>query len=72
MVAISFSSHPSFPEKIKKGIKIQTCRKNLRFKVGDKLQLYWRQRTSDCFKIADAICTDIFLKSISANIYLYH
>jgi len=65
MVAISFSKNPEFPEMIRKGIKDQTIRplnekRYEQIKRIRKLQLYWKQRTKECFKIADAELTEIF------------
>lgn len=57
MVAINFKKQ--FVEPIQNGTKTQTCREKNRFKVGDKLQLYYGMRTKQCKKIADAICTEI-------------
>jgi len=65
MVAISFSKKLEFPEMIRKGTKDQTIRpfNAKRFeqmqRIG-KLQLYWKQRTKECYKIADAELTEIF------------
>jgi len=65
MVAISFSMKEDFPEMIRKRIKDQTIRpfNQRRFeqiKRIRKLQLYWKQRTKECYKIADAKLTEIF------------
>jgi len=65
MVAISFSLKEDFPEMIRQGIKDQTIRplNEKRFeqiKRIRKLQLYWKQRTKECYKIADAELTEIF------------
>lgn len=65
MVSISFSYREDFPELIRQGIKDQTIRpfNEKRFeqiKRVKKLQLYWKQRTKECFKIADAELTEIF------------
>ena len=65
MVAISFSANEKFPEMILSGRKDQTIRpyNPKRFeqikRIG-KLQLYWKQRTKECYKIADAEVTEIF------------
>jgi len=65
MVAISFSKKPEFPQMIIDGIKDQTIRpfnakRYDQIKRIKKLQLYWKQRTKECFKIADAELTEIF------------
>jgi len=65
MVAISFSLKEEFPEMIRQGTKDQTIRpfNKRRFeqiKRIRKLQLYWKQRTKECYKIADAWATEIF------------
>ena len=64
MVAISFSVD-GFVEKIRNGAKDQTIRpfnakRYEQIKRIKKLQLYWKQRTKECFKIADAELTEIF------------
>ena len=64
MVAISFSVE-GFVEKIRSGAKSQTIRpfNQKRYEQIErikKLQLYWKQRTKECFKIADAELTEIF------------
>jgi len=64
MVAISFSKK-RFVELIQQGIKDQTIRpyNPKRFELikrKKKLQLYYKQRTKECFKIADAELTEIF------------
>lgn len=65
MVAISFSKKPEFPEMIRNGTKDQTIRPlNVeRFEQIErikKLQLYWKQRTKECYKIADADLIEMF------------
>ena len=64
MVAISFSVD-GFVEKIRSGAKDQTIRpfnqrRYEQIKRIKKLQLYWKQRAKECFKIADAEVTEIF------------
>ena len=64
MVAISFSKK-RFVELIQQGIKDQTIRpyNPKRFEIikrKKRLQLYYKQRTKECFKIADAELTEIF------------
>jgi hypothetical protein len=65
IVAISFSARKDFPNLIKQGIKNQTIRpfnakRYAQIKRIKKLQLYWKQRTKECSKIADAELTEIF------------
>ena len=65
MVAISFSKKPEFPQMIIDGTKDQTIRpynpkRFEQIKRIRKLQLYWKQRTKQCFKIADAWATELF------------
>lgn len=57
MVAINFMSQ--FAEDVEYGDKTQTIRQKARCKVGDELQLYTAQRTPQCRKLGDAICTDV-------------
>ena len=64
MVAISFSEK-RFVELIQQGIKDQTIRPYNPKRFGlikrkKKLQLYYKQRTKECFKIADAELIEIF------------
>lgn len=64
MVAISFSEE-RFVKLIQQGIKDQTIRpyNPKRFELikrKKKLQLYYKQRTKECRKIADAELTEIF------------
>ncbi len=59
MPALSFSV---FREKILSGEKTQTIRvlRKRPFQVGDKLYLYWHQRSKDCEKLGEVICTEAF------------
>ena len=57
MVAYNFQ--PEFASDVEYGIKTQTIRQKARCKAGDHLQLYTGQRTKDCRKLADAICTRV-------------
>ena len=64
MVAISFN-YRAFSDMILRGDKDQTIRpynpeRYEQIKRIGKLQLYWKQRTKECFKIADAELTEIF------------
>jgi hypothetical protein len=56
MVAINFTM---FTDKVERGEKLQTVRREARCKVGDSLQLFTGMRTKNCRKLADAICTDV-------------
>jgi hypothetical protein len=63
MPALSFSI-PSLVPAILDGRKVNTFRivragKPCRFDVGRPLYLYWKQRTRDCTKIAEARCVDL-------------
>jgi hypothetical protein len=63
MPALSFSIEQLVPA-ILDGRKMNTFRivragKPCRFDVGDPLFLYWKQRTRDCTKIAEARCVDL-------------
>ena len=63
MPALSFSI-PQLVPAILDGRKVNTFRvvrtgKPCRFDVGDPLFLYWKQRTRDCTKIAEARCLDL-------------
>lgn len=55
MVAYNFQKQ--FVDLIERGIKTQTIRQTARAKPGDALQLYVDQRTKNCKKITDAVCT---------------
>lgn len=63
MPALSFSI-PHLVPAILDGTKVNTFRivragKPCRFDVGNPLFLYWKQRTRDCTKIAEARCVDL-------------
>ena len=63
MPALSFSI-PRLVPAILDGSKVNTFRvvragKPCRFDVGTPLFLYWKQRTRDCTKIAEARCVDL-------------
>ena len=64
MVAIGFTAFDKnwMFKSIREGIKDQTIRipRKNPIKPLSKLQLYWRMRTKDCVKIADAVCTEYF------------
>ena len=58
MVAFNFAAR--FADAVQLGHKRQTIRASvLRCDVGDKLQLYTGQRTRQCRKLADAVCTKV-------------
>ncbi len=59
MVALNFQTR--FAVAVRAGIKTQTIRKarKRRIKKGDLLQLYTGQRTSNCKKLGDAVCTSV-------------
>ena len=57
MVAINFMKQ--FVPKIEDGTKIHTLRDKARCKVGDKLQLYYGQRTKQCRLIKEVVCTAV-------------
>jgi hypothetical protein len=57
MVAINFKKH--FAILVEKGLKVQTIRQNTKAYTGCKLQLYYGQRTKQCRKLMDAICTSV-------------
>jgi hypothetical protein len=58
MPAISFSV---FKSKIQDGSKTQTIRKPWKrpIKVGDRLYLYWKQRTAECELLLYTNCVDV-------------
>ena len=63
MPALSFSI-PQLVPAILAGTKVNTFRivragTPCRFDVGDPLFLYWKQRTRDCTKLAEARCVDL-------------
>ena len=63
MPALSFSI-PRLVPAILDGSKVNTFRivragQPCRFDVGGRLFLYWKQRTRDCTKIAEARCVDL-------------
>ena len=56
MVAFNFTVNI---EKLYDGTKQSTIRKTKRCSVGDKMQLYTKQRTKDCRKIKNIFCIGI-------------
>ena len=58
MVAFNFKKE--FVPHIKSGKKRMTIRQTKRCDVGDDMQLYTGQRTKQCKKIMDAVCSDVF------------
>jgi len=78
MVAISFSKRENFPDLIRQGRKDQTIRpyNERRFEQINrikKLQLYWKQRTKECYKIADAELTEILIIRFElSGIYIWN
>lgn len=65
MPALNFTV---FREKILDGTKLQTIRRKRKHDicVGDRLYLYWGQRTSNCEKLAESTC--IKLQDFAINI----
>jgi hypothetical protein len=57
MVALNFQ--PRFADAIECGEKRQTIRRNARCKPGDAIQLYTGQRTKECRKLGEAVCTRV-------------
>lgn len=55
MVAINFQ--PQFAAAVESGQKTQTVRKANRFKIGDNVTLYTRQRTKLCRKLGEGVIT---------------
>lgn len=77
MVAIGFTAFGKdwMFRSILAEIKDQTIRTigKREYHVGDRLQLYWKMRTKDCEKIADAVCTEFFPVFIEPeNHMVYH
>lgn len=64
MVAISFSV---FKDKLLDGSKTQTIRKPRKnpIRAGDKLQLYWKQRSKESKNLFDAVCTETFFVELA-------
>ena len=51
-------------DKLELGLKCQTIRlpRKRPFKVGDKLFIYWKPRTKECYKIGEGVVTKITRK----------
>ena len=64
MTMVAFNFKEQFANDVASGRKPGTIRKSKRCKVGDKVQLYTGQRTKNCRKLADAVCTGICQISI--------
>ena len=56
---VAFNFQPDFAEKVRTGVKRQTVRTAKRCQEGDLLQLYVHQRSPQCEKLADAVCTGV-------------
>lgn len=56
----AFNFKREFVPLIKSGAKTSTIRKSKRGAVGRPMQLYTGQRTKECEKIMDAVCTGIY------------
>ncbi len=65
MVALNFQ--PRFADDVESGRKTRTIRSKARCKPGDTLQLYTGQRTKQCRKLADAVCTSVVPVEIHAH-----
>lgn len=67
MVAFNFATEFAGP--VERREKRQTIRQTRRAKVGDHIQLYTGQRTSDCRKLSeiDPICTLVMYVAIRPN-----
>lgn len=63
MVAFNFKAE--FAPDVESGEKRQTIRKTQRCKPGDPVQLYTGQRTKQCRKLGDGVCTDAYMVVIS-------
>ena len=57
MVAFNFKE--KFSADVGSGLKPGTIRQTQRCKAGDAVQLYTGQRTKNCRKLGDAICTGV-------------
>lgn len=57
MVAFNFKE--CFADDVATGRKPGTIRQSKRCNIGDKIQLYKGQRTKNCRKLGDAICTGV-------------
>ena len=57
MVAFNFME--CFADDVERGIKRGSIRAKKKCNVGDKIQLYTGQRTKQCRKLGDAVCTGI-------------
>lgn len=64
MVAYNFQER--FADDVAHGIKKQTIRAKARCKPGDKLQLYTGQRTKNCRKLGEGVCTSVTPIKITA------
>lgn len=57
MVAFNFQSE--FADDVGSGVKRQTIRRTARCKPGDRLQFYTGQRTRECRKLGEGVCTRV-------------
>lgn len=57
MVAFNFKER--FASDIEAGVKTSTIRSSMRCKIGDKVQAYTGQRTKNCRKLREGVCTGV-------------
>ena len=64
---VAFNFHHEFVIPILLGSKVQTIRKTRRCKVGDAMQLFTGQRTKNCLKFAERICSVVDYVHLERN-----
>ena len=72
MVALNFNAR--FADAVKNGTKLQTVRREGKRKpivTGTNIQLYTGQRTRNCVKLGDAVCTGTDSFSIGDDGWLF-
>ncbi len=57
---VAFNFQPQFRHKLLAGLKLQTFRATKRCDVGDPVQIYTGQRTRQCEKLLDGVCTHVW------------
>lgn len=65
MVALNFMKQ--FADDVSSGRKRQTIREKTKARAGCDLQLYYGQRTKQCRKLGDAVCTSVTKVVIMAS-----
>lgn len=64
---VAFNFRPQYADLVEKGKKRQTIRQKPRCKPGDVMQFYVGQRTKNCRKLGEGICTFVEMVEIDEH-----